>query len=153
MKLHTFHSEIWVPHSRDDVFQFFSRAENLEVLTPNWLHCSILSTPAAMTAGARIKYRLRLRGIPIRWESEITAWEPPQRFIDEQRIGPYRQWVHEHQFLEHDGGTRILDHVQYAVPADWLVHRLLVAPDLRRIFAFRRQKISEIFGSNREAAR
>ncbi len=51
-----------------------------------------------MRTGARIGYQLRIRGVPIRWESEITAWEPPDCFVDEQRSGPYRQWIHEHSF-------------------------------------------------------
>jgi len=146
MKIHTLRSEVWIPRPREEVFAFFSRAENLEALTPRWLHFSILSPrPIAMEAGTRIRYQLRLHGIPLRWESEITAWEPPHRFVDEQRSGPYRRWIHEHQFLEHDGGTTVRDIVQYSVAGGMLVHRLFVAPDLDRIFEFRRQKVAEIF--------
>lgn len=145
MKIHTLHSEILVPHPREEVFQFFSRAENLEALTPPWLHFSILSPPAEMKVGTRIRYRLRLHGIPLRWESEITAWEPPLRFVDEQRSGPYRLWMHEHRFLEHERGTRILDSVQYAVIGGKLINRIFVAPDLNRVFEFRRRKIAEMF--------
>ena len=146
MKIHILQSEVWVPRPREGVFAFFSRAENLEALTPHWLHFSILSPgPISMNAGTRIRYRLRLHGIPLRWESEITAWEPPYRFVDEQRCGPYRRWVHEHQFLEHEEGTKIRDTVQYSVAGGPLVNRLLVAPDLSRIFEFRRQKVAEIF--------
>lgn len=146
MRMHTLQSEVWVPCTREGVFEFFSRAENLEALTPHWLHFSILSLrPIEMKAGTRIRYRLRLHRIPMRWESEITAWEPPHRFVDEQRSGPYRRWIHEHQFLEHEGGTKVRDTVQYSVAGGALVHRLLVAPDLNRIFEFRRQKVAEIF--------
>jgi len=59
------------------------------------------------------RVRLRLRGIPIRWQSEITAWEPPHRFVDEQRRGPYRAWIHEHTFEERGGETIARDRVQY----------------------------------------
>ncbi len=146
MKIHTLQSEVWVPYPREEVFAFFSRAENLEALTPHWLYFSILSlSPISMKAGTRILYRLRLHGIPLRWESEITAWEPPHRFVDEQRRGPYRRWVHEHQFSEHEGGTKIRDTVQYSVAGGLLVHRLFVAPNLDKIFEFRRQKVGEIF--------
>jgi len=146
MKIHTLHSEVWIPRPREEVFAFFSRAENLEALTPRWLHFSILPPrPIAMKAGTRIRYQLRLHGIPLRWESEITAWEPPHRFVDEQRSGPYHRWIHEHQFLEHDGGTTVRDIVQYSVAGGMLVHRLFVAPDLDRIFEFRRQKVAETF--------
>jgi ligand-binding SRPBCC domain-containing protein len=146
MKIHTLHSEVWVPRPREEVFAFFSRAENLEILTPHWLHFSILSPgPISMKSGTRIRYRLRLHGIPMRWESEITAWEPPYRFVDEQSRGPYRRWIHEHQFLEHDAGTTVRDIVQYSVAGGPLVHRLFVASDLRKIFEFRRQKVVEMF--------
>jgi len=146
MKVHALQSEVWIPRPREEVFAFFSRAENLEALTPRWLHFSVFSPgPIAMKVGTRIRYRLRLHGIPLRWESEITAWEPPHRFVDEQRSGPYRRWVHEHQFCEHEGGTKVRDIVQYSVPGGLLVHRLFVAPDLSRIFEFRRQKVAEIF--------
>lgn len=146
MTVQTLQSEVWVPCPRERVFEFFSRAENLEAVTPGWLHFSILSpSPVKMKTGTRIRYRLRLHGIPLRWESEITAWEPPHRFVDEQKTGPYRLWIHEHQFLEHDGGTTVRDTVQYAVAGGELLHRLFVAPDLKEIFEFRRQKVTEIF--------
>ena len=103
--------------------------------------------PLEMRAGARIDYRLRVRGLPLRWQSEITAWEPPHRFLDEQRRGPYRLWVHEHTFVERDGGTEVRDRVTYAVPGGWLVERLLVGPDVRRIFAFRRETLARLFGA------
>ena len=153
MKIHTLQSEVWVPRPREVVFKFFSRAENLEALTPHWVHFSILSSsPIAMKAGTRIRYRLRLHGIPMRWESEITVWEPLCRFVDEQRSGPYRRWIHEHQFLEYEGGTKVRDTVQYSVAGGLLVHRLFVAPDLSRIFEFRRQKVAEIFGQTSSPA-
>jgi len=145
MRVHTLESEVWVACTREAVFEFFSRAENLEALTPHWLHFSILSPrPIEMKAGTRIRYRLRLHGIPMRWESEITAWDPPHRFVDEQRTGPCRLWIHEHQFLEHEGGTKVRDTVQYAAAGGEMVHRLFVAPDLNRIFEFHRQKLAEI---------
>jgi ligand-binding SRPBCC domain-containing protein len=153
MKLRTLNSEVWLPQGREEVFEFFSRAENLEALTPPWLHFSILSPgPITMKVGTRIQYRLRLHGIPLGWESEITAWEPPHRFVDEQRSGPYRQWIHEHQFLQHNGGTQVRDAVRYSVVGGSLVDRLFVAPDLSRIFEFRRQKTAEIFGHSSNAS-
>ncbi len=149
MRIHILQSEVLVPRPPEEVFGFFARAENLEALTPPWLHFSVLSPgPIEMKKGTRILYRLRLHGIPLQWESEIAAWEPPYRFVDEQRRGPYHQWIHEHQFLEHDGGTLVRDTVQYAVAGGSLVNRLFVAPDLNRIFEFRRLKICEIMQRN-----
>jgi len=153
MRVHTLQSQVWVPYPRERVFEFFSCAENLEALTPEWLHFSVLSSgQIEMNTGTRIRYRLRLHGIPLRWESEITAWEPPHRFVDEQRTGPYSLWIHEHQFLEHNGGTTVRDTVQYSAVGGELVHRLFVASDLKKIFDFRRRKITEIFPSGASPA-
>ncbi|MFO0841134.1 MAG: SRPBCC family protein [Gemmataceae bacterium] len=91
------------------------------------------------------------RLFPIHWRTEIAAWEPPFRFVDRQVKGPYRRWVHEHTFEEHDGGTLLRDRVDYAVPG-WLlepvVHGLVVGPDVRRIFDYRRAKMIELFGGS-----
>jgi ligand-binding SRPBCC domain-containing protein len=85
-----------------------------------------------MRPGAVIDYRLRLHGFPIRWQTEITSWEPPFRFVDEQRRGPYLLWIHEHRFEPLDGGTRVEDYVRYRPPGGWLVERLFVRRDVTR---------------------
>lgn len=137
-----------LPRARAEVFAFFADAENLEQLTPPWLNFRILTPrPVDMRPGALIDYRLRLRGLPIRWRSEITAWEPPARFVDEQRRGPYKLWRHEHLFEERDGGTLCTDRVEYAVPFDGLIHGWLVGPDLQRIFRYRRERLLALLGA------
>lgn len=147
MRTHEFHAEQWLPVPVEEVFPFFADAGNLQRLTPPWLHFEILTPrPIKMRAGALIDYRLRARRIPLRWQSEITAWEPPQRFVDEQRRGPYRLWRHEHTLEPREGGAICRDRVQYAVPFDTLTHRLFVRPDIERIFAFRRRTLLAVFG-------
>jgi ligand-binding SRPBCC domain-containing protein len=146
MRIHEFTQELWLPRPVDEVFPFFADAANLEILTPPWLKFSIVTQqPIEMRAGTLIDYRLRVRGIPVRWQSEITVWEPPRRFVDEARRGPYRLWRHEHTFEPKGEGTLCRDHVSYAVPFDFLVHRFLVRPDVEKIFAFRERKLREIF--------
>ena len=147
MKTFSLHNEVWLPQPLEEVFAFFSDARNLERLTPPWLRFEVLTPGAGLVRpGMLIDYRLRLHGFPIRWRSEITAWEPPHRFVDEQRHGPYRRWVHEHTFQASKGGTLATDNVEYAVSGGSLVNRLFVAPDLRRVFAFRRKTLLKIFG-------
>lgn len=146
MKTFTLTNELWLPAAPSDVFPFFADAFNLERITPPMLRFRVLTAPPiAMGVGTLLDYRVRLRGIPMRWQSEITAWEPPHRFVDEQRRGPYRLWVHEHTFAAHDGGTVARDNVRYAAPGGGLVQRLLVEPDLRRIFEYRSAALREIF--------
>lgn len=129
------------------VFRFFADASNLDAITPPWLHVRLLNqTPVAMYAGARITYRLRLHGLPMRWNAEITSWDPPQGFVDEQRRGPYDFWRHEHVFLESDEGTLVLDRVRYGVPTGGLAHSLFVKRDLLQIFRFRQERVRALLG-------
>ena len=141
----------WLPLPRDRVFAFFSDAFNLERITPDLLRFRVQTpAPIEMSAGAVIDYRLSLRGLPMRWRSEITEWEPPARFVDTQRRGPYREWHHTHTFEERDGGTFVTDAVRYRLigPAFMTraVNKLLVAPDVRRIFAFRHEALERALG-------
>jgi ligand-binding SRPBCC domain-containing protein len=127
------------------IFPFFADAQNLEAITPPWLHFKILSPlPIDMKAGALIHYRLRLLGVPFSWTTRITAWEPPTRFVDEQLSGPFRSWVHEHTFESHNGRTLARDHVRYQVPGGALVNRLFVRRDLERIFDHRQKVLRRL---------
>ncbi len=101
--------------------------------------------PIEMKVGALIDYRLRLRGLPIRWQSEISDWDPPHRFVDEQRRGPYQLWHHTHEFAEVDGGTAVRDIVRYRVPGGVLADVLFVRRDLRKIFGYRQEKLAALF--------
>jgi ligand-binding SRPBCC domain-containing protein len=136
------HSSVLLRYPREQVFDFFSRAENLNLTTPWWLHFTVLTPlPIEMEQGTLISYRIRLRGIPVRWVSEIAEWEPPCRFTDRQIRGPYRRWVHSHVFEETAEGTVVNDSVRYRVLGGALVNRLFVARELRRIFQYRRAKL------------
>jgi ligand-binding SRPBCC domain-containing protein len=146
MKRFVLQTEQLLPRPLEEVFRFFSDPGNLQRITPPWLDFEILhGHDAYMRAGLLIEYRLRIHGIPLRWRSEITVWDPPIRFVDEQRRGPYRLWIHEHSFEEKGNDTLVRDRVQYAVPGGILAQKLFVARDVDRIFAFRRQKLAEIF--------
>ena len=147
MRIFEFRARTRVPRPRAEVFAFFADAGNLQELTPPWLGLEILTPrPIEMRPGTLIDYRLRLRLIPIRWRTRIAVWEPPRRFVDEQLRGPYRLWLHEHTFEEDGDGTLCGDFVRYAVPFGALANRLLVARDVRKIFAYRERRLQEIFG-------
>ena len=149
MRVFTLQTTLWLPQPADRVFAFFADAANLETLTPPWLRFRILTPlPIATAAGTRLDYRLRYRGLPLRWRTEILAWEPPHRFVDSQIKGPYRRWVHEHTFVEQDGGTLATDNVEYALLGGALTNALLIGRDVERIFAYRRQRLHEIFGAS-----
>ncbi len=139
-----------VPRNLDEVFAFFSDAVNLQRLTPPWVRFQVLTPqPIAMRLGLLIDYKLRIRGVPLRWQSEITAWQPQTFFVDEQRRGPYTFWRHEHRFEPCSEGTRVLDDVSYGVPGGALIHALLIRRDIQSIFRFRQQSLQEIFPTRR----
>ena len=142
----TLRAELWLPRRRDALFPFFAAAENLERITPAFLGFRILTPgPIEIRRGTLIDYRISLHGLPMRWRTEITAWEPPFRFVDSQLRGPYRAWVHEHTFEEKDGGTLCRDRVDYRVPGGALIHTLFVERDVRRIFTHRQRVLKELF--------
>ena len=134
----------------DEVFAFFADAGNLERITPPELRFRILTPmPVDMHAGARLEYRLSLYGLPFRWRTEIAVWEPPDRFVDVQRSGPYAEWVHTHRFLPEYGGTRMEDRVEYVLPLGrlGLLGLPLVRRQLERIFDYRAAAIRELLGA------
>lgn len=144
-------AQVILPYSRDQVFEFFSKAENLELITPSWLKFNIMTpTPVEMFNGQLIDYKLKLFGLPFKWKTEITVWDPPNRFIDTQLKGPYVSWVHEHRFVEQGEKTVVYDKVEYKVPG-WIlspiINKLFVRSNVEQIFKYRTKVIQEIFKS------
>lgn len=142
----TLTTEQWVPKPPADVFAYFAIPQNLRALTPPKLHLQIVRAPDELKLRSRLEYRIRIRLLTLKWESEITEWDPPQRFVDVQRRGPYRMWIHEHAFKIHAGGTMVSDRIQYEVPGGRWVQRWFVEPQLERMFNYRRERLREIFG-------
>ena len=149
---HKLVTEQWVPQSIDRVFEFFSTPKNLETLTPGFLHFKIVKiSHPKIQEGTILDYQLKLHGIPVRWQSQITGWVPGKRFSDQQTRGPYAFWHHTHEFYEARGGTVIRDNVVYKlpgwVPGDVLAHAY-IKKDLEKIFMFRREQIKKLFVQN-----
>lgn len=152
MKTHTFEASQWVPTPVGQTFDFFADAANLEAITPSFLNFRILTPlPIEMRKGAQIDYWLRLDGLPVRWRTQITRWDPGRAFVDTQLRGPYAKWVHLHTFEPEAGGTRLRDRVEYALPFDPLsrpMHGLYVRPAVERIFRHRRAVIARLLGED-----
>lgn len=149
MAEHTIVRTQQVPGPRSEVFEFFANAANLERITPPELNFQIITPqPIAIGRGTLIDYRLRLRGIPINWKTEITQWNPPVDFVDTALKSPYRQWIHLHTFEETaGGGTLMTDLVRYRLPLEPfgdLAH-FIVRRELDYIFEYRRKIIADIF--------
>jgi ligand-binding SRPBCC domain-containing protein len=142
-----------IPTTLDKAWDFFSSPFNLAQITPQELKFEIISRYDSdrVYAGQLIEYKLSpLPLFRFYWMTEITHVVSGRYFVDEQRHGPYRMWHHQHHFREIEGGIEMTDIVHYQMPLGVmgvLAHGLFVGSQLERIFAFRREKIGEIFGA------
>jgi ligand-binding SRPBCC domain-containing protein len=144
-----FSDACWLPAEREQVFRFFCDPENLERITPPWLHFRVLrqSTPR-IEQGTEFEYRLRIHAIPVRWVSRIESWLPGREFTDVQISGPYALWHHTHRFEDRDGGTLMTDRVRFRLPGGSVGNALagaVVHRDVRKIFQHRKEAISALF--------
>lgn len=149
IRFHTLKRRQWIARPLADIFPFFSDASNLALLTPEWLGLRILTPmPVPMAPGAEIRYRMSWHGVPISWTTRIRRWDPPRSFSDIQLGGPYALWHHTHMFKEENGGTLITDVIRYRLPLGFIgriVHRLTVRRDLENAFAYRSDRLRELF--------
>ncbi|SFV31292.1 SRPBCC family protein [Thermoflavifilum thermophilum] len=141
-----------IPAELDTVWQFFADPGNLPLITPPYMRFRILSPakPERMYAGQIITYHVRpLLGIPLFWMTEITHVAEKQYFIDEQRMGPYAFWHHQHHFREIPGGVEMTDIVHYRLPLGLIgrmAHAWHIRQQLQEIFDYRFQRVEERFG-------
>jgi ligand-binding SRPBCC domain-containing protein len=148
--VHTIARTQQLPISLAEAWSFFSSPRNLPEITPPWLAFSLTSdADETMYPGMILTYCLKpLMGIPMCWVTEITHATRPHFFVDEQRIGPYRLWHHQHFFLESPQGVEMTDIVHYALRwglAGEIAHRWVVRKKLERIFDYRRERLADIF--------
>ena len=144
-----------LPVPRKEVFAFFGDAANLGRITPPEVGFEMRTKGRIdMRAGTLIDYTIRLHGIPVRWRTEITRWEPPHAFADVQVRGPYAVWVHQHRFREEGKETVIEDEVRYALPFGVLgrLAHPLVRRQLARIFEYRQSAVERIFLGDEESS-
>lgn len=143
-----FLAEQFLPLPKEIVFNFFSKAENLEKITPEILQFRIQSiSTKEIQNGTLIDYRLKIHGIPAKWKTEIEKWNPPFHFIDNQLKGPYKLWHHTHEFEDFAGGTLMKDKVRFRLPfgfLGWLGGFHFVKSDVTKIFEYRRQAVAQI---------
>lgn len=149
--MYSFKAEQKIHSTIYEVWAFISSPKNLSVITPSYMDFKILNSdiPEKMYPGMMIHYRVRpIMNIPLKWVTEITHVEEPYYFVDEQRIGPYRMWHHEHRLSIVNEGVLMTDIVHYIPPFGWLgdlAQSIIISNQLQSIFEYRREKINEIF--------
>lgn len=141
-----------LPVSLEKAWDFFSSPDNLALITPEYMGFFITSdhTDQKIYEGMIISYIIKpLFKIPLTWVTEIVHVREPYYFVDEQRIGPYRIWHHEHHFRKIDGGIEMTDLLHYQLnfgPIGQLVNSFMVRKRVEAIFDYRHQKLESIFG-------
>ena len=144
---HLFEQKQWTSKPLDVVFDYFSNEKNLEALTPPLLQFRVVGKSTEnIRKGTKIDYKLKIHGVPVKWKSLITNWNPMTEFADLQLKGPYAKWYHRHLFKSIAGGVLIEDKVVYRLPlsyfGDKILHRF-IRKDIETIFSYRREKIEE----------
>ena len=134
----------------DTVWNFMSSPNNLSKITPSKMNFKITSTNnTKMYQGMIITYKVSpLLGIPLNWMTEITHVKEKQFFVDEQRMGPYKIWHHEHLFIEKNNGVLMVDIISYKLPfgiLGRLVNYLFIKNQLSTIFNYRFNKMNDFF--------
>ena len=142
--------EQFIPLPIDQVWEFFATPKNLNAVTPKELDFKITSVvPEKMYPGLIITYKIKpMFNIPLDWMTEITHIQAPHYFVDEQRMGPYHIWHHEHHFKEVEGGTLMTDILHYDIGKSflgWFAGKLFVDRKVREIFSFRYQSLEQHF--------
>lgn len=134
------------------MFEAFQEPRNLARITPAWLRFVIRGDgPLEMRSGLEIDYTIRWLGLPMRWRSVISEYDPPHLFVDEQVIGPYAKWHHRHDFWAAGNDTVVADRVRYSLPFGPLgriAQELLVKRQLLGIFGYRARAISDLIGAD-----
>lgn len=141
-KIHRIRKEQIIATDLETAWNFIRKPSNLNEITPDTLDFTIMSeVPDAMYDGLLIEYRIGMPLIGRRpWLTEIKHVRDRHSFVDEQRIGPYKMWLHYHEITEVEGGVRFRDEVHYSMyagPIGDLVHRLYVRGQVEAIFNYR----------------
>ena len=151
MGVYQLHTSQFLPTSLEEAWTFISNPSNLKNITPETMGFEVVSEglPEKMYPGMMITYSVKpLLGIKTTWVTEITHIREMKYFVDEQRVGPYSLWHHEHHLEPAEGGVLMRDIVTYKPPLGVLgriANRLIIRKKLREIFQFREHALVTIF--------
>jgi ligand-binding SRPBCC domain-containing protein len=142
-----------IPSDIATIWKFISSPRNLSKITPAYMDFEITNEPISdqMYAGMIISYKVKpFLNIPLAWVTEITHIKEFEYFVDEQRVGPYHMWHHQHKIYEIKNGVMMEDIVSYIPPFGILgkiSNSLFIKKQLNEIFDYRFQAIVNEYGS------
>lgn len=141
-----------LPVSISEIWDFISSPANLKEITPENMGFVVTSNTGRdkVYPGMIITYKVSpLLGIKLNWVTEITQVKDNEYFVDEQRIGPYSMWHHEHKIEPIEDGVLMTDIVTYQPPMGILgalANSLLIKNQLQHIFDYRTIALENKFG-------
>lgn len=151
MKSHyQFSSVQYLKTDLKSIWKFASSPKNLKKITPDYMLFNITSNiKDQIYPGMIISYDVSpILGIKLNWVTEIKHVVENKYFIDEQLIGPYSLWHHQHFFEAEGEKVKMTDIVTYKPPFGLigrLANKLFIKKQLESIFEFRRSKMNQIF--------
>ena len=148
VRVYALNCEMLVQRPLKEIFAFFENPANLAKITPPWLSFNIVTKDVPMGKNAQFDYVIKWLGLPMKWRSLITTYDPPRSFSDEQLIGPYKTWNHEHSFEETGRGVVVGDHLTYSLPMGPLgaiAQSVMVKRQLLSVFRYRQTALAKIF--------
>ena len=147
------HREQLVKTDINTLWEFMSSPKNLETITPESMMFKITSKnkDEKMYPGMIITYIVSpLLKIKLTWMTEITQVKEKSFFIDEQRLGPYTMWHHQHIFKQTEEGILMKDIITYIPPfgiIGSIANLLFIKNKVNQIFDYRNKKINNIFNN------
>lgn len=147
--MYTLERTMQVQTTKEKAWDFIRNPANLNLITPPDMAFTIKTQlPDEMFEGMLVEYRVKIPMMGQQpWLSELKYIVPGESFVDEQKIGPYKLWIHYHGLEEAEGGVRFIDRVTYEVPfgiMGKIAHALFIKKTLQRIFDYRKQKLAEL---------
>lgn len=153
MTVHHYTSRARFETTPEALWEESIRVEHLDALTPPWLRFEPRSgIPPMLEAGVHIDYRLTWRHLPLRWTTEVLESDYPRSFVYRQARGPYRHFVHRHDFAPDAaiaGRAINAETIELVLFGGGLARRLLwplVRRDLDRLYDFRYATLARRLG-------
>jgi ligand-binding SRPBCC domain-containing protein len=146
---HHYTVSLEIAHPLADLFAFLTKPKNLVQLAPPDLHLELLAAPDVLTLGSRLVWKGRRWGISQQIIQEVAAFDREKLIVVEQKQGPFARWVHANHFEATDGGTKIVEEIDFDAPGGllgFIITADSIRKDLQKLLAFREQKLKEIFG-------
>lgn len=147
--MESFEARVELPCSVEEVFDLVARPEGIKKISPPEMGLYFTNSPERYTLGSKVEFKIQAMGLVREIAHEVTAFDDPRSFTEEQTSGPFRHWVHEHIFEAREGGGCVsIDRIQF-LPPGGVVGMIMTASrildNLEDGFDFRHEQLERHF--------